>query len=94
VSGPIIKNKLFFTRNYEGLREAKALTTLSTFAPLAYRSGNFAGANTIYDRQASQDSWVSREETPSSTNGPGAFSVPSQMTWYWKSRTLVLNPIN
>ena len=49
VSGPIIKNKLFFTGNYEGLREAKALTALSTFAPLQYRTGNFAGANTIYD---------------------------------------------
>ena len=49
VGGPILKNKLFFTANYEGLREAKALTALSTFAPLPYRAGNFAGANTIYD---------------------------------------------
>lgn len=49
LGGPIIRNKLFFTANYEGLRESKALTSLSTFPPLAYRSGNFAGANTIYD---------------------------------------------
>jgi hypothetical protein len=49
ISGPIVKNKLFFTANYEGLREAKALTAISTFPPLAYRTGNFAGANTIYD---------------------------------------------
>src|ERR1700681_379965 len=49
LGGPIIRNKLFFTANYEGLRESKALTSLYTFPPLAYRSGNFAGANTIYD---------------------------------------------
>jgi hypothetical protein len=49
LGGPIVRNKLFFTANYEGLREAKALTSLSTFPPLQYRSGNFAGANTIYD---------------------------------------------
>jgi hypothetical protein len=49
LGGPIIRNKLFFTANYEGLRESKALTSLSTFPPLAYRSGNFTGANTIYD---------------------------------------------
>src|SRR5260370_15500257 len=49
LGGPIIRNKLFFTANYEGLRESKGLTSLSTFPPLAYRSGNFAGANVIYD---------------------------------------------
>lgn len=49
LGGPILKNKLFFTANYEGLREAKALTSISTFPPLPYRSGNFAGANTLYD---------------------------------------------
>lgn len=49
LGGPILKNKLFFTANYEGLREAKALTAISTFPPLAYRSGDFAGANVIYD---------------------------------------------
>lgn len=49
LGGPIVRNKLFFTANYEGLREGKGLTSLSTFPPLAYRSGNFAGANTIYD---------------------------------------------
>ena len=49
LGGPIVKNKLFFMANYEGLREAKALTSISTFPPLAYRAGNFAGAATIYD---------------------------------------------
>lgn len=49
LGGPIIKNKLFFMANYEGLREAKALTSISTFPPLPYRAGNFAGAATIYD---------------------------------------------
>jgi hypothetical protein len=49
LGGPILKNKLFFMANYEGLREAKALTSISTFPPLAYRTGNFTGAATIYD---------------------------------------------
>src|SRR5262245_23109094 len=44
------KNKLFFVFNYEGLRQVKAQTLLSTIPFEADRAGNYAGAAvTIYD---------------------------------------------
>lgn len=44
------KNKLFFFFDYEGLRERKALTSLSTLPSASYRSGDFSGTSTvIYD---------------------------------------------
>ena len=48
-AGPILKNKLFFMLNYEGLRQTKALTIISTVPPATLRTGNFTGLATIYD---------------------------------------------
>ena len=45
VSGPVIKNKLFFMFNYEGLRERRALTQIGTLPDARYRSGNFGFLN-------------------------------------------------
>ena len=42
VGGPIIKNRLFFMGNYEGLRERKALTLTGTMPPANYRTGDFS----------------------------------------------------
>jgi hypothetical protein len=49
LGGPIVKNKLFFFFDYEGLRERKALTRVGTVPSAAWRSGNFQGTSTIYD---------------------------------------------
>ncbi|MBI3698560.1 MAG: TonB-dependent receptor, partial [Acidobacteria bacterium] len=57
LGGPIVipkvlngKNKLFYFFNYEGLRQRKALTFLSTVPFASDRTGNFAGSSTtIYD---------------------------------------------
>ncbi len=53
-SGPVIipkllngKNKLFFMFNYEGLRERRALTQVSTLPDARYRSGNFGFLNKV-----------------------------------------------
>jgi hypothetical protein len=40
-AGPIMKNKLFFMGNYEGLRERKTLTLTGQVPPPDYRAGNF-----------------------------------------------------
>ncbi len=44
-SGPVIKNKLFFMFNYEGLRERRSLTQVGTLPDARYRSGNFGFLN-------------------------------------------------
>ena len=49
VGGPVLKNRLFFLGNYEGLRDSKALTIVSTVPSVSMISGNFAGLKTIYD---------------------------------------------
>ena len=41
LGGPILRNKLFFMGNYEGLRERKAITLTGTVPPAQYRTGDF-----------------------------------------------------
>ena len=93
VGGRIIRNKLFFTANYEGLREAKGLTTLSTFPPLAYRSGNFAGANTIYDPRTTvlgSNGKYSATPFPNNVIPPDRFNPTAVMATnlYWPVQNL------
>ncbi|MBA2355373.1 MAG: TonB-dependent receptor, partial [Acidobacteria bacterium] len=49
VGGPLLKNKLFFFANFEGLRENKALTTLASVPLASLRAGDFSGRQLIYD---------------------------------------------
>lgn len=57
IGGPVVlpkvlngRNKLFFFFNYEGLRQVKAQTSLSTLPFASDRTGNFSGSSTtIYD---------------------------------------------
>jgi hypothetical protein len=93
LGGPILRNKLFFTANYEGLREAKALTSISTFPPLPYRSGNFAGANTIYDPATTvvgSDGKYSATPFPSNVIPSSRFNsiAVTAMNNYWPAQNL------
>jgi hypothetical protein len=53
--GPVLlpkyngKNRTFFFIDYQGTRIRTSDTFLATLAPLAWRTGNFSGFNTIYD---------------------------------------------
>lgn len=46
IAGPVLKDKLFFMGNYEGLRERRALTINGTLPTAALRSGNIGRAIT------------------------------------------------
>lgn len=46
VSGPIIKNKLFWMFSWDALQERKALTQTGVVAPLAFRTGDFSSLTT------------------------------------------------
>jgi hypothetical protein len=47
LGGPILRNKLFFMGNYEGLRERKAITLTGTLPPASYRMGDFSSLSRI-----------------------------------------------
>ncbi len=49
IGGPIMKNKLFYFGNAEGIREVKALTTISSVPWAELRAGNFAGRRPAFD---------------------------------------------
>jgi outer membrane receptor protein involved in Fe transport len=49
LGGPVVRNRLFFFANYEGLRTDETITKLATVPTAAMRAGNFAGLSPIYD---------------------------------------------
>ena len=49
IGGPILRKRLFYFGNYEGLRDSKGQTIVTTVPTPTLIGGNFVGKNTIYD---------------------------------------------
>lgn len=50
LSGPIVRNRLFFLANYEGTRDVRTLQGIANVAPSSWRSGDFSGQSArIFD---------------------------------------------
>ena len=46
---PLLKNRLFFFGDYQGIKQLIGVTRISTVPTLAERGGNFAGLGTVYN---------------------------------------------
>jgi hypothetical protein len=89
VGGPIIRNRLFFIGNYEGLRDSKAQTRVSTVTLSALTGGNFTGLNTIYDpstRTAGSGGTITATHFPGNMINSSRFSpIATALLKYWGS---------
>ena len=64
VTGPVIRNKMFFMFNYEGLRTSAGTTRYLSVPTANQRAGNFAGGPTIYDPATYNAATNSRQPFP------------------------------
>src|SRR5882724_3260961 len=83
VGGPVLipkiyngKNRTFFFFDYQGTRIRTGQTFLATVPPLAWRSGDFSGFNTIYD-----PSTTATDASGNSTRVPFAGNKIPQSKW-------------
>ena len=87
VGGPIIRNRLFFLGNYEGLRDSKAQTRIATVPLSALTGGNFTGLNTIYDpstRTAGPGGTITATPFPGNMISSSRFSpIATALLKYW-----------
>jgi hypothetical protein len=77
--GPIKKNKMFFFVDYEGLRERKSITKVSTVPTQNEVNGNFQGLTTIFDPNSRVFSYTNG--SPSGVVSATAFTnnvIPAQ----------------
>ena len=58
LGGPIVKDRLFFFGDYQGIKALIRRTVISTVPTVAERAGNFAGVAKIYDPTRGRRWWA------------------------------------
>ena len=64
IAGPVIRNKVFFMFNYEGLRSSSGFTQYLSVPTNNQRAGNFVGGPIIYDPATYNPATNSRQAFP------------------------------
>jgi hypothetical protein len=69
VGGPVLRDKLFFFADYQGILQRIGVTRISTVPTLAERAGNFSGVSKIYNPNSTTTvgGRLSRTEFPNDT---------------------------
>lgn len=74
-AGPVIRNKLFFMGNYEGLRERRALVQIGSLPPADFRAGNLSRVTTPLRDPAAPGTFFPGNVIPSNRIHPSSRRV-------------------